>query len=287
MSTTNTHQVGFASFADGPAQIGGPQQQSTAVAAASGLMRRGGPHGLDEMDTRVGQRGGPGTPTRRRASAATTARVPVPYPADREKLCPVGLTGADRRCGRRILLAAGTWRDDVRGVVGVVSAAGAVRIGIRFGIGVGVGSLIRLGRQQLVEFVVVEPGRVERVAPTAMWQCKFGGRPQIVDVRVVAVVPGGVGGGGARHDDVGSHAVDTGRRADFGDPEQCRIGELDAGQDRLGVLDPIAKPLFGIRVTGPEGLRVGVELQSPAHDLGTLRRIPRRGNLDGETEAVE
>ena len=120
-----------------------------------------------------------------------------------------------------------------------------------------------------------------------MWQCEFGGGSQIVDVRVFAVVPGGVGGGGARHDDVGSHTVDTGRRADFGDPEQCRIGELDSGQDRLGVLDPIAKPLFGIRVMGAEGLRVCVELQSPAHDFGALRRVPRRGDLDGEAEAVE
>ena len=120
-----------------------------------------------------------------------------------------------------------------------------------------------------------------------MWQSEFRRGAQIVDVGVFAVVPRGMGGGRPRHHDVGAHAVDTGRRADFGDPEQCRVGELDSGQDRLGVLDPITQPLFGIRVPRAEGLRVRIELQSPADHVGAQCRVLRCGDLDGETEAVE
>ena len=120
-----------------------------------------------------------------------------------------------------------------------------------------------------------------------MRESESGGHAQIFDVHVVAVVPRGVSGGGPRHDDVGSHAVDAGRRADFGDLEQYRAGELDSGQDRLGTVNPDTKPLFGIRVVSPECLRVRVEGQSTPHDLGTLRGVPRRSNFDGQAEAVE
>ena len=180
-----------------------------------------------------------------------------------------------------MLPAARIWRDDLWEVPGVVTTAGIV------GVGVGVGSLIGVGRQQLVEFVVVEAGRVEGVAPTAMWQCEFGGGSQVVDVRVLAVVPCGMGDRCPRHHDVGPHPVDAGRRADFGDPQQCGVGELDSGQHRLGTLDPIAKPLFGIRISGAKGLRICIELQPTTYDFSALGRVPRRGNLDGEAEAVE
>ncbi len=120
-----------------------------------------------------------------------------------------------------------------------------------------------------------------------MWESEFGSGAQIFDVRLLPVVPRGVGGTGPRHDDVGSHAVYTGRRADFGDLEQYRVSELDSGQDRLGPLNSDTKPLFGIRVLSSESLRVRVERQSSPHDLGALCRVPRCGNLDGQTEAVE
>jgi hypothetical protein len=50
------HQVGFASLADGPTQVGGPQEEPAAAAAASGLVRCGSTHGLNEMDAGTGAR---------------------------------------------------------------------------------------------------------------------------------------------------------------------------------------------------------------------------------------
>ena len=156
-----------------------------------------------------------------------------------------------------------------------------------FRIGVGIGCITGVRRQELVEFVVVETGSGERIAPAAVWESEPGSGAQIFDVRLIAVVPRGVRGGGPRHDDVGSHAVDTGRRADFGDLEQYYVSELDSSQDRLGMFNPDTKPLFGIRVLSSEGLRVRVEQQPSAHHLGALCRVPRCGHLDGQTEAVE
>ena len=121
-------------------------------------------------------------------------------------------------------------------------AVGTVRVGV------GIGPVTGVGRQKVVEFVLVEARAVERVTPAAMRQRKPGGGTQILDVRLLAAVPRGVRGGGPRHDDVGPHAVDPDRRAHFGDSEQRCGRQLDPGQDRLGLPDPDAKPLFGIRV---------------------------------------
>jgi hypothetical protein len=204
----------------------------------------------------------------------------VAHPTDREKLCLVGLPGTDRRPIRRrlILLAAGRCRRALRGIA---PATGVVGIGVR------IWALVGVGRQQLIEFVIVEPGRVEGIAPTAMRQSQFRRDAQVVDVRVFAAVPRGMGRRRPGHHDVGAHAVDAGSRAYFGDLEQCSVGELNQVQDRLGVLDPITKPLFGIRILGAKGLRVGVEQQSSAHHLSAQCRVARRGHLDGEAEAVE
>jgi hypothetical protein len=147
---------------------------------------------------------------------------------DGEKLCPVGLAGTDRCAiglrGARVRWAAGPRRRRVGSVV-TVPATWTIRVGV------GIGCIAGVRRQEFVEFVVVEAGSVERIAPTAMWESEFGSGAQILDVRLLAVVPRGVRGGGPRHDDVGSHAIDTGSRADFGDLEQYCVSELDSSQD--------------------------------------------------------
>ena len=83
---------------------------------------------------------------------------------------------------------------------------------VRLGLG-SRGLLLRLSHR-VVELFGVQPGVVERVAATPVWQREFGGHPDVLfrdGVRCAA--PRGVRDGGARHHQIGPHPVDVESRA--------------------------------------------------------------------------
>jgi len=96
-----------------------------------------------------------------------------------------------------------------------------------------------------------------------------------------------MGAGGPGGDDVRAHPVDVERRAHQGDLVQDVVAELDRRQQRLGRFDGRGQLGFvGGEPRGERG-RVGVVGDATAHDLRARHRVTRRGDLDGEPEAVE
>ena len=69
---------------------------------------------------------------------------------------------------------------------------------------------------RLVEQFRVESRIVERVPPAPVRQRELGGHPDVLLAHRISSAPGGVGNRGARHHQIGTHAVDVKRRA------QCR-----------------------------------------------------------------
>src|ERR1700733_6036471 len=118
------------------------------------------------MDAGTGarQRTGLGASATRRPGTAATTGLSLPNPMDGEKLCPVGVARTDRGAiglrGARIRRAAGPRRRRVGSVV-TVPATWTIRVGV------GIGCIAGVRRQEFVEFVIVEAGSVERIAPTA------------------------------------------------------------------------------------------------------------------------
>ena len=150
----------------------------------------------------------------------------------------------------------------------------------------------RLGLRLLVpehgvEQVLVQPRSVERVAPPPVRQREQRGLTDVGPGDAGPALPGGVRHGRTRGDDVGAHPVDLEGGADLGDLGEHRVGELDLGQQLAGGGDPVGQRALGVGVRLDERLRVGVEGESAAYDLGAQARVARGGDLDGEAEAVE
>ena len=94
-------------------------------------------------------------------------------------------------------------------------------------------------------------------------------------------------GGGTRGDDVGAHAVDVERRADFGDLAQGRVRQFHLRQQHPGV-DDLAGEISLRRCPGlGKSGRVGVSRQSTADHLDPGLGVTAGGDVDGEPEPVQ
>ncbi len=138
-----------------------------------------------------------------------------------------------------------------------------------------------------VEQVLVQPRRIERIPPPPVRQRQQRGLADVGPRDVGPPVPRGVRDRRTRGDDVGAHPVDLEGGADLGDLEEHRVGELDLGEQLAGGGDPVGQRALGVGVRLDEGVGVGVEGEPAADDLGAQLRVARRGDLDGEAEAVE
>ena len=108
----------------------------------------------------------------------------------------------------------------------------------------------------------------------------FAGHPQ-------PAVPGGMCGGGPGGHDVGAHAVDLEGGTDFGNLEQCSVGEFDLVEQVLSVLYAIGEFCLGIAIPGGKTFGIVVEGDPSFDDFDPQGRIARCGHLDGEAEPVE
>ncbi|MDT4813331.1 hypothetical protein FQZ97_463110 [compost metagenome] len=99
--------------------------------------------------------------------------------------------------------------------------------------------------------------------------------------------PGRVGAGGAQPDQVGAQAVDAGGEAALGDVIEGGIVQGNAGQACPRVLATVGQGLLFAAPLSDEGLRIGVEGQATANDLGAFGRLRLAVLADLEAEAVQ
>ncbi|MDT4856276.1 hypothetical protein FQZ97_906620 [compost metagenome] len=96
-----------------------------------------------------------------------------------------------------------------------------------------------------------------------------------------------MGAGGAQPDQVGAQAVDAGGEAALGDFIQGGVVQGDVRQALASVLAALGEGLLLGAPAGDEGLRVGIEGQAPAHDLGALGRLRLAVLQHLEAEAIK
>ena len=108
----------------------------------------------------------------------------------------------------------------------------------------------------------------------------FAGHPQ-------PAVPRGMGGGSPGRHDVGTHTVDLEGGTDFGDLVERFIGQFDLAEQVLGGADAIGEFCLGFAILRGESFGIVVEGDTALDDLDAQSWIARRGDLDGEAEAVE
>ncbi len=113
------------------------------------------------------------------------------------------------------------------------------------------------------------------------------GLPYVLGEHVRPPGPGGQRGRGARHHDVGPHAVHLERGAGRRDLPQRPVPEPHRRQQLPRRDDPL--PYGGLLVGPPRGEGGGVVVvgEPPPYDLDALVRLPGRGHLDGQAEAVQ
>ena len=148
----------------------------------------------------------------------------------------------------------------------------------------------RRGRrsQGRVERVLVDAGRVERVAAAPVRQRQQGRDPDVLLGDRVAPAPGRVRHRGAGDDDVGAHAVDLEGGAHGGDPAQLGVGQPTRGSAGLRGRDAVRRRAPRRRAQrGGEAGRVVVEGEPAADDLDPGADVARRRDLDGQPEPVE
>ena len=100
-------------------------------------------------------------------------------------------------------------------------------------------------------------------------------------------VPRGEGPGAAVGHEVRPAALRARLRADPGGEDDGVVGDVDAGEAFPGRGDALGQGGLLLRPAAPESVRVGVEGDAAAHDLGPFLRIPGRHDVHGEAEAVE
>ena len=141
--------------------------------------------------------------------------------------------------------------------------------------------------QRVVELLLVQAGSVEGIASTTVRQGEPGGDPHIRGLDRRPALPGGVRDGGAGGDDVGAHAVDVERGAHGGDLQKRSVRQND-GLEQLARHDDLGgKRGLVLGEACRELGRSGVEGEAAPDDLRPRVRLARRGDLDGEPEAVE
>ncbi|MNQ53203.1 hypothetical protein D3C85_672360 [compost metagenome] len=96
-----------------------------------------------------------------------------------------------------------------------------------------------------------------------------------------------MGAGGAQPDQVGAQAVDAGGEAAPGDFVQRVVVQGDVRHALTGILAAPGEGLLLGAPVGDERLRVGIEGQAAADDLGALRRLRLAVEAHLEAEAVE
>lgn len=103
----------------------------------------------------------------------------------------------------------------------------------------------------------------------------------------VGAAPGGVGTGCAQPDQIGAQAIDASGVAALGDLVQCSIVQRNRGKALPGIDTALLQRLLCALPLNEEGLRIGIEGQPTANDLGAL--AGRRGavQLHLEAEAIQ
>ncbi len=207
-----------------------------------------------------------------------------------EQCCGIGRS--DRRgCSRR---RRGTGGFTLRAVIGTAVirypaiwavttraiVVGAVRVGIvlRWR-----GVLV----EDVLELLVRRVGVVEGVAAPAVGQGQARRHPHVLFGDDLASTPRCVGGGGAGHHQVAPHPVDVEGGADLGDLQDGRVRKCDVRQPGFGGLDSLGEGAFLLLEVGEEPGRVGLVGQASADDFDPGGRLPARGDVDGQPEAVE
>ncbi len=177
----------------------------------------------------------------------------------------------------------------LRGVVGLRLTAGAAgtRVGVVVPPTAPVPVLPAELLQRLVELVLVQPRRVEGIAPPPVRQCQQRGLPHVLRQYVGPPRPRRERGRRPGHHDVRPHAVHLEGGAGRRDLPQRTVAEPHRGQQLPRRHDP--GPYGGLLV-GPargERGRVVVVGEPAPYDLHPLVGLARGGDLDGETEPVQ
>ena len=100
-------------------------------------------------------------------------------------------------------------------------------------------------------------------------------------------VVGGEGGGGLVDRQVGPEALGPFAGASGADGVEDRVGDDDRGKKPLRLGDPLAFAAVGLGPARAEGGRVGLEGEPATDDLGALRGVGHRLDVDRQAEAVE
>ena len=120
-----------------------------------------------------------------------------------------------------------------------------------------------------------------------MWQCEFGGHPDIFFADGIGSAPGGVCHRGASHDQIGTHSVDVEGRAQRRDPVQFAVGQLDVVHPPAGG-DYLLREVTVLRgVPGGESGRVSLVVEATANDRAAHRNLTGSVHVDGKPEPVE
>ena len=142
-------------------------------------------------------------------------------------------------------------------------------------------------RQRVVERLLVQAGRVERVAAAAVRQREPGGLADVLGGDLVAAVPGGQRDRGPGGDEVGAQAVDVEGRADGGDLAQRAIGQPHLRQPSARCDHAPGDP-FGILIPARgEGQPGRPRTPAGGGPPRRARRVPGGCHLDGQPEPVE
>ena len=179
----------------------------------------------------------------------------------------------------------GAW--DVFGWGGAARTAGAVPAARTPVARTGVIVIGRAGRERLVELLLVQLRRVERLAPAAVRQRQPGRGPDVLGVHFQPALPGRMGQRGPRDDQVGPQPVHPERGTHRRHLAQRGIWQHYPGQRPPRRRDPPGQRGLGHLPAGPEPVWVRVVVQPAAHHLGARPRVTRRGRLDGQPEPVQ
>ncbi len=180
---------------------------------------------------------------------------------------------------------AGAW--EVFGGCGAARATGAVPAASPPVARTGVIVIGRAGRERLVELLLVQLRRVERLAPAAVRQRQPGCGPDVLGVHFQPALPGRMGQRGPRDDQVGPQPVHPERGTHRRHLAQRGIRQYHPGQRPPRRLDPSRQRGLGPLPAGPEPVRGRVVVQPAASHLGPRPRGSRRGHLHRQPEPVE
>ncbi len=120
-----------------------------------------------------------------------------------------------------------------------------------------------------------------------MWQCQFGGHPDVLFADGIGSTPGGVRHCGAGYDQIRTHPVDVEGRAQRRDPVQFPVGQIDVIHPCAGGGDLLRQVAVVRGVPGGEPGRVGLVVEAAANDRTAHRNLTGGVHVDGKTESVE